>query len=211
MRKEGEAQCLTSYRQLHSLCLLYSSLTKKQQERQFVAVKESRILYNLVFSLESLSCGLIYRQFLEFLFSEETRIYYYSPANMFYWKDFLLAVHYPSKFYLCFCSHFHCVYLVYDTPAQASSTAHASDCKSVFRNSSTCHSQALALSHSHTHTHTHACVGFSFFNLGEQQLISHSCATPPLPACPPLQRRQSLEKVPCGARRRKRRVFGSTP
>lgn len=56
----------------------------------------------------------------------------------------------------------------------------------------------LRHSHSFTRTDTHTLV--LFFNLGEQQLISHSCATPPITA--PL--------VPCGARRRKRRVFGST-
>lgn len=32
------------------------------------------------------------------------------------------------------------------------------------------------------YVHTHASLGFSFFNLEEQQLISHSCATSPLTA-----------------------------
>ncbi len=107
---------------------------------------------------------------------------------MFYWKTFRLLVHFPSKcthMYgassLCFCSHSLCVYLVYDTPTRASSTAHASDCKSVFRNSSTCHSQAL--SHTHTHTYTLTPVWGSLFLTLESNSWSQLCR--PATTCSP--------------------------
>lgn len=77
MREEREDKCLTSYGQLHPLCLLYPSFTKKQQNRQFVAVTESRRLVedNVVFSFELLSCGLIDRQVFIFWGNEDLLLF----------------------------------------------------------------------------------------------------------------------------------------
>lgn len=93
------------------------------------------------------------------------------------------------------------------------SAAHASDCKSLFRNSSTCHSAALTHTWwTHTHTHRYALrpvLGSLFLTLkwatvDKSQLCHHHHHHWLLPFAT-----DSLDKVPCGATRLRRRVSGS--
>lgn len=81
---------------------------------------------------------------------------------MSYWEPFPLVLPCPSTLThmqgACFCSYSLWIFFVSDIPSRASSTAHGSDCKSLFRNSNTCHSQAVILSLSHTRIHSHTSV-----------------------------------------------------
>lgn len=155
--------------------------------------------HNVVFCILEFVDSFIHLNFLKVFFAVESRLYYCFPAKYFIGKRFLLNVQDPSTFpppaFASVHTPFVCIWCV------------------IFRHRPALWHMLLTVSlsletaalvtlrHSVFHTDTHIHAFAFFFNLGEQQLISHCCATPPITA--PL--------APCGARRQKRRVFRSTP
>ena len=147
---------MTSYRQLHSLSLM--SVLYLKTTGQTVCSGQSA---------EFLSCGLIYRQFLDFLCYMRKRIFYYSPADVFFWKSFKPKVH-PLKFphmhgarsrLLLFTIPFVCICCV--IVGHRTARRHMPLTVSLFLETAAL--VTLRLSHSATHTHTLTPVWGSLF------------------------------------------------